>query len=373
MTADTIGGVWTYAMELSQALQEHGIEVALATMGGHLKREQRRQVRDLQNVEVFESSCKLEWMNEPWADVSAAGEWLLELDKRLRPDLIHLNNFAHGTLPWSAPKIVAGHSCVLSWWRAVKNEEAPESWSTYTAKVRAGLQAADCIVAPSRTMLQQLRRYYGPFHKSKVIYNARDPAFFQTRTKEEIIFSAGRLWDEAKNIQALATIAADIPWTIYVAGDDIHPSGLTPDFCKALCSLGKLPPEVLREWLARASIYTAPALYEPFGLTILEAALSGCALVLSDIPSLRENWNSAAEFVSPHDPEEFKSTLQRLIKNPSRIKELAAYAQCRAIQFNPKHMARDYLAVYADVLSNARASKSRRPFASPDVLSHVTV
>ncbi len=32
-----------------------------------------------------------------------------------------------------------------------------------------------------------------------------------------------------------------------------------------------------------------PARYEPFGLSVLEAALSGCALVLGDIPSLRES------------------------------------------------------------------------------------
>ena len=34
-----------------------------------------------------------------------------------------------------------------------------------------------------------------------------------------------------------------------------------------------------------------PARYEPFGLSILEAALSGCALVLGDLPSLRELWD----------------------------------------------------------------------------------
>ena len=33
MTADTIGGVWSYALELAQGLVRHGVEVALATMG----------------------------------------------------------------------------------------------------------------------------------------------------------------------------------------------------------------------------------------------------------------------------------------------------------------------------------------------------
>jgi hypothetical protein len=33
MTADTVGGVWTYALELAAGLGEHGVEVAIATMG----------------------------------------------------------------------------------------------------------------------------------------------------------------------------------------------------------------------------------------------------------------------------------------------------------------------------------------------------
>jgi hypothetical protein len=41
MTADTIGGVWTYALELAQALQSYDIELVLATMGAPLQEQQR--------------------------------------------------------------------------------------------------------------------------------------------------------------------------------------------------------------------------------------------------------------------------------------------------------------------------------------------
>ena len=34
MTTDTVGGVWTYAVELAAALAERDVEVTLATMGG---------------------------------------------------------------------------------------------------------------------------------------------------------------------------------------------------------------------------------------------------------------------------------------------------------------------------------------------------
>ena len=123
MTADTVGGVWTYAVELARGLTANGVHVSLATMGAPLSREQRSEVQ-FNDVQVFESSYKLEWMENPWQDVDAAGEWLLDLDDRLQPDLIHLNNYAHGKLDWRAPVLMVGHSCVYSWWRAVHGDLA---------------------------------------------------------------------------------------------------------------------------------------------------------------------------------------------------------------------------------------------------------
>src|SRR5262249_40439508 len=53
--------------------------------------------------------------------------------------------------------------------------------------------------------------------------------------------------------------------------------------------------------LGRSSIYAATSQYEPFGLAPLEAALSRCALVASDIPSFRELWDGAAVFFADND------------------------------------------------------------------------
>src|SRR5205085_1336221 len=156
MTADTLGGVWTYAMELIRALAPYDVQVTLATMGAPLSPAQTREAAAPRNLELFEGRFKLEWMEDPWEEVAKAGDWLLEIEERVRPDLIHLNGYPHGALPWSAPAVVVGHSCVLSWWKAVKREEAPEEWSRYRESVMAGLQAASLVAAPSRWMLDRL-------------------------------------------------------------------------------------------------------------------------------------------------------------------------------------------------------------------------
>jgi glycogen synthase len=377
MTADTVGGVWTYAMELAGALEQHDVEAALATMGAPLNRNQRRQAKALRNLHIFESEFKLEWMQEPWSDVEKAGEWLLQIEDEVRPDLVHLNNYAHGALKWNAPTVMVGHSCVLSWWQAVRRGPIDSGWKHYGSEVTKGLQSADMVVAPSRAMLEQLKIFYGPLRRTRVVYNARHPDFFAPQKKEDFVFTAGRVWDEAKNISTLLAAAADVNWPVCVAGESKHPdNGVhkgSLNRSKNLRMLGCLSQPQVADWLGRASIYAAPAVYEPFGLSILEAALSGCALVLSDIPSLREIWNNVATFVSANDKDGWAQALNELITNSKKREELAAHAQCRAIQFNPHRFGAEYMSVYRDVLASQRAERFRGICADQDVLSHAVV
>jgi glycosyltransferase involved in cell wall biosynthesis len=352
MTTDAVGGVWTYALELARALAPAGVKLVLATMGPAPDAAQVREAEALPNVTLRPSTWKLEWMADPWDDVAAAGHWLLDLERQLRPDVIHLNGYAHGVLPWRAPLLVVGHSCVLSWWRAVKREAAPGEWAPYRAAVARGLAAADLVVTPSREMLRALNEHYGPLPPSRVIYNARDAANFPPARKRRLILSAGRLWDEAKNLAALERVAAALDWRVCVAGDDQSPDGRA---ITARCTrpLGRLDHGAMSRWLARASIYCLPARYEPFGLSVLEAALAGCALVLCDIPSLREIWDDAAVFVPPDDPAALEAALNHLIHEPAHRAEFARRAGRRAARYTPRRMADAYLSVYGHLARRA--------------------
>src|SRR5688572_10757795 len=129
MTTDTIGGVWNYSLELARGLARHGTRVALATMGQPVSPSQRLEAAEIEDLQLFESEYRLEWMENPWDDVEQAGRWLQSLEAELEPDLVHLNGYAHGAVDFLASKLVVAHSCVLSWWRAVKGENAPGSWA----------------------------------------------------------------------------------------------------------------------------------------------------------------------------------------------------------------------------------------------------
>lgn len=354
MTADTVGGVWTYALELSRALTAAGSEVLLAALGGPASPAQRAEAAAVERLTLVEGDFRLEWMDDPWEDVRRAGEWLLQWEREFRPDVIHLNDYAHGALPWRAPVLVVGHSCVLSWWEAVKGVPAPEPWDRYRREVKLGLAGADLVAAPTRAMLKALERHYGPFAHTKVLPNGRDPEQFRPERKEPFILSAGRMWDEAKNLAVLDQAAAGLPWPVEVAGDCRHPMGgeVAPRHVRCL---GRLSTAELRGCFGRASIYALPARYEPFGLSILEAAFSGCALVLGDIPSLREVWEDAACWVRPDDPEGLRTTLQTLIDSPAERKALAERARVRAFEFTPQRMAAAYGAAYRWLIETAGA------------------
>jgi glycosyltransferase involved in cell wall biosynthesis len=350
LTTDTVGGVWTYALELAAALAPHGVEADLATMGAPLSEGQRAEAAALSNVRLHESAYRLEWMSDPWDEVRRAGEWLLELEARLRPDLVHLNGYAHGALPWRAPTLVVGHSCVLSWWEAVKGEPAPADWDRYREEVTRGLRAATLAGAPTRAMLASLQRHYGPLDAARVLPNGRDPALFRPQAKQPLVLAAGRLWDEAKNVAALDRVAPRLAWPVYVAGDDLHPDGGRL-CCANLRLLGRLTRPELADRLGAASIYALPARYEPFGLSVLEAAFAGCALVLGDLPSLREVWDDDALFVPPDDGAALAAALQSLIADEAGREALARRARTRAFQYTPERLAAGYLGAYQHLLA----------------------
>ena len=338
MTADAVGGVWTYVLELAGALARRGVEVHVATMGTRLRHAERRAATAARVASLHESVFRLEWEDDPWADVDRAGEWLVELASAHDADLVQLNGYVHAALDWEVPVVVVAHSDVLSWWRAVRRDVPPPHLDRYRERVEAGLGAADLVCAPTRAVLDDLAASYRFSTESVVVPNGRTaPA--TAAPKEALVVALGRFWDEAKNVAALDRIAPRSPWPVVVAGPG------TP--------AGRLAPVEASRLLGRASIFAAPARYEPFGLTALEAAQAGCALLLGDIPSLREVWADAAVYVPPDDDEAILAALRDLCLDTGRRAGLAARAQERAATYTPALMAERMLALYERVLTTS--------------------
>jgi glycogen synthase len=346
MTGDTVGGVWDYSLQLVEALKPYGTEVTLVAFGGQPSRDQQRAAAALPNLWLIGSDLKLEWMPDPATDVQQAQELLLQIEAAHPPDIVHINGYAHAAAGFAVPVVVAAHSCLPTWWRACRGEPVPRCWDAYRRDLRRGLAAASGVVSPTRAFLDSFITENGPAPRTRVIYNGRDPQRYAPGSKEPFVLAAGRLWDPAKNIAALCEAAERLPYPVLVAG---HGDLATPAPGN-LGLLGHLNGADLAAHMAQAAVYAAPARYEPFGLAILEAALSGCALVLGDIPTLRELWGGVASFVDPDDPGALAQAIAPLLESPDTGRRAGLAARRRALDYNAGSMARGYLDLYRELL-----------------------
>ena len=352
MTADSAGGVFRYALELVEALATRGVEVTLAVSGPPLRPDQREELAASQAARAEHRELRLEWMDEPWDDLDHAAGWLLALRDEVQPELVLLNEYAHAPLDWGVPCLVVGHSCVLSWFRAVRGVGAPREWARYARMVEAGLAAADFLVAPSQAMLGELERLYRPSCGRQVIANGCRPLAAPAE-KLPFVLGAGRLWDDAKNAAALDRVAPLLSWPVLLAGETDE--GRLPRHARPL---GRVASAELGRLMARAAIFAAPGRYEPFGLAPLEAAQAGCALVLGDIPSLREVWgDDSALFVHADDDDALAAALRLLSDDEPLRRELAARARDRARRYTPETMATAYAAVYERLAARRPAAE----------------
>jgi glycosyltransferase involved in cell wall biosynthesis len=347
MTTDAVGGVWTYATELSRGLCEHGDEVTLVVMGPAPRADQLAPLHDIRGLTIETTDLALEWMDPEGTDIANARDRLLSIARRVCPDIIHLNSYREAVFDWRAPVLVVAHSCVWSWWQACRGCEPDDPrWHRYREAATAGLAAADIWCAPSEAFRRTTEALYRVRTPGHVIRNGAN-LHATVYEREPFILAAGRLWDEAKNLPALAAVAPDLDWPVRVAGPVATPGSdeSCPDGAN-LTWLGNLSRPELTAQMQQAAIFAAPALYEPFGLSVLEAAACGCALVLSDITTMRELWHGAALFVAASDRDAWRNALQRLTRDRALRAQLQRSALMRAYHYSLDGMVDAYREVY---------------------------
>jgi len=357
ITADAVGGVWTYVRELVTGLVRHDVRVTLVTFGRIPTAEQTEWMEGLGELDFRPTGFRLEWMQHAENDVELSADYLLSVVRETRPDLIHFNQYCYGALEVDVPKVVVAHSDVVSWWVAVNGEEPGDTpWSRwYREVVSRGLDGATAVVAPSQWMLNAIRSYYLRPDLGKVIYNGRTPTLFNGDiSKEDYVVSVGRLWDQGKQVSLLTRMNPPLP--VYIVGPDRHPDDtlsapVPPASRGRLVFRGQMAEAGLRLLYARAAMYAATSQYEPFGLAPLEAALSRCALIVNDIASFRELWGESACYFRHNDPRSLEQTLQRLACDRDLRIHYAnlAYQHARE-KFTAARMVDEYCSLYQSLV-----------------------
>jgi glycosyltransferase involved in cell wall biosynthesis len=356
LTADAVGGVWQYATELATGLAPLGYETVIVVLGPAPSPDQRAAAAKIPNAQLIETGLALDWLAKAPEELLLAGQELAQLVKRVDPDIVHVNHAALAAREhFSAPSIAVAHSCLATWWETVEGGALPDDFAWRVAAHGAGLRAADRIVAPSRAFAQATARAYALPRQPEVVHNGRTLAAGPAAAMHDFAFTAGRLWDRAKDLATLDRAASRLGVPVKAAGPLIGPNGEIARFAH-LTTPGRIDEPALAGCLAARPVFVSTAVYEPFGLAVLEAAAAGCPLVLSDIPSFREMWGDAATFVAPHDDAGFAEVIEGLIGDTRTRLTQGEKARSVARLYTVERMAAAMAAIYQHLPAARRAA-----------------
>ena len=378
LVADAVGGVWDVTLSLASGLlASDGAAVLLVCVGPPPDAARLAAAQAIPGLTLEVLGGHLEWME-------GGRDWLETLRHETarraaawNADLVQVNAGSAGTglagvgdeAPLRArsprPPVVLGvHGDVAIWWLWVMDGGAlPGTVAAYLhwqrELARQALRRADAVVCPSAFLANELVRCYRLARRPSVIPNAVLPLPEPDGPicrEPDLAAVVGRAWDEAKNVALVAKArhACRRPWRVEVAGDLAEPGRLpaVPPGAPGLSYLGFVNKRGLSRLFHRATVYVASSSYEPFGLSPVEAALAGCAVVANDIPAFREVWGDAAAYFARNDAGALAALLDDLYDQPARVAALAAAAGRRAAQrYTMDRMVGAYRALYTRLLA----------------------
>ncbi len=358
MTGDTVGGVWQYVLDLAHGCCARGHQVTVAVMGPPPSADQVRAGRAIPGCRIVTLGLPLDWTAKTPAAALAAGAAVARFAREVAAEIVHLHTpvLAAGG-HFAVPVVAVCHSCIATWWDAVDTGPLPPDLAWRVALTDEGLRSADALLAPTQTFARETARIHHLPHPPTVVRNGRrqrDGSGKAAAAWTPFAFTAGRLWDRAKNMEGLDAVAARLSFPLVAAGTVQGPHRERIAL-KHVALVGQLSDAAMAEHLARRPLFVSLARYEPFGLAVLEAAQAGCALVLSDIATFRELWDGAATFVSPDDPAEAAAALERLARDEAARHALGEIASLRAARYSAEAMTLGVMDVFDTVMAAHRA------------------
>lgn len=351
ITTDAVGEVWPYSTDLARALATRGVEIVLVALGPRPSADKRAAVRAVPGVTLIETDLALDWLCDGPDDVHRAAAHIADLARAERVDLVQLHSpTLAGGAAYPVPVIAVTHGCVSTWWAAAHTTPLDPQYHWHHALVADGLAQADRVISPSAAYAATVARHYALARLPDVVHNGRTAPPNAARPKHDAAITVGRLWDTVKNAALLDRAAAELAVPFYAAGACTGPHGETIDLSEMIM-LGELPAAGLAAWLAAQPVFVSAAIFEPFGLAVLEAAGAGCALVLADIATFRELWDGVALFVPPDDAQGYADAIASLIGDTALRTQLGAAARDRAARYTVDRMAEAMLDQYRAMLA----------------------
>jgi glycosyltransferase involved in cell wall biosynthesis len=277
-------------------------------------------------------------------------------------DLVHVQSSPYGAFIHGVPFVVTVHSPVLVEWAHYSSKSRLKSFPAFVAEKITFRKASAVMAVSKRTASDLVHRYGIESGRIAVIGNGVDYQRFVPTDRDvrrpNHILMVSRL-ERRKNIEeslrALSTIDG-AEYEAQIAGEGTERTrleelarslGVKIDF------LGRVSEDALLSLYHRAGIFLTSSYSEGFGLSLLEAMASGCAVIASNIPTHRSLIRSGSNGLIYKDPTGVKSHIRLLLSDPDLARRLGSAAIETAQQYSWRSVARRVLDVYNRCLNNA--------------------
>lgn len=210
----------------------------------------------------------------------------------------------------------------LGWRRSSSIARGPTLWS-YRRAVSRVLNATSLLLPNSAAEARQIEERFGIQRPFVVVPNGVDSETFyppQSPWPEgrQGVLYAGRI-DPCKNQLALirALAGSSVPLTLVAQPPD---GTAYYERCRseAGASVEFVPwqtPAELRRYFQRARVHACVSWYETVGLAGLEAALCGCASVITSRGGTRDYFGDEAEYCDPANVESIRQAVDRALEH----------------------------------------------------------
>ncbi|MEW6731975.1 MAG: GT4 family glycosyltransferase PelF [Acidobacteriota bacterium] len=215
------------------------------------------------------------------------------------------------------------------------------------AVVRANYYFADQISPVCAFNTRWEKWWEAPPERIKVIYNGADPARFRplesTQKTRPLVVNIGLIFPlkgTADLIDAAALVRkeiSDVEFRLYGSASDAEYLAE----CQRRVHTQSLQQTVIfagttsEPWHAysEADVVALASISEGFPYVVIEAMLSGAAIVATDVGGVREALADTGLLVRPHHPIELAEAITALLKSPTERIQLGKRARARALQY----------------------------------------
>jgi glycosyltransferase involved in cell wall biosynthesis len=326
-----LGGTENYLIDLTKRLaKKHNISVITSRLEGTSSYEEYLGIKIYRLPSlVFKKLPSI--LPPPFSMPVGFGYYFNKICREEKPDIVHLHN-----------RFAPQFDSVIFWKRLLKiplflnihnsrpigiNAQTDFFGCLYDDTIgRLIMKSCDRIIANSNYSLNATVPDDYPKDRQETIYNGVDTKMYRkvkSHIKDELgcehlLLSVGRLLPQKGLeylLRALPNVEADYHYLMMGEGPEkdnlqrlISKLGLE----KRVTIMGKVPNQKKIECYSDADIFVHPSLYEPFGIVLVEAMATECAVVSTKVGGIPEVVGKTGILVEPKNSRQIAASIERL-------------------------------------------------------------